>query len=175
MLSLASLWQLQGEAQAADSDRWPEIIHFLPQCWNESIFQTTFALLLFIFGQREQFSRRLPLPTTAILQVTCHSRRSATHSEFHHSSHKQANTISSPQPSLGQRTPSASFLAGIDSISSCPSPQPIKGFLFWPLRGRAWTQLLQTLLLGRNYLITIALHGWAQPPWPGCCPPLPMP
>lgn len=32
LLSLASLLQLQGEVQADDSDRWPEIIHFLPQC-----------------------------------------------------------------------------------------------------------------------------------------------
>lgn len=32
LLSLALLLQLQGEGAADDSDRWPEIIHFLPQC-----------------------------------------------------------------------------------------------------------------------------------------------
>lgn len=47
---------------------------------------------------------------------------------------------------LAREPPAPLFWPGIDSISSCPAPQPIKGFLFWPLRGRAWTQLLQSLL-----------------------------
>lgn len=65
---------------------------------------------------------------------------------------------------------------GIDSISLCPASQPIKRFLFWPLREAGLrTQLLQTFLLGWNYLITIVLHGWAQPLWPGCYPPLLFP
>lgn len=42
-----------------------------PRVEVSQFFQTTFALLLFIFGQQQQFS----IPTSDMARVTCHSRK----------------------------------------------------------------------------------------------------
>jgi hypothetical protein len=49
------------------------------------------------------------------LWVTCHCRRSAAHSKFHHSFYKQANAISLLQPLCDRRPPLSSSWPGIDS------------------------------------------------------------
>ena len=42
-----------------------------PRSEASQFFQTTFAVLLFIFGQQQQFS----IPTSDMARVTCHSRK----------------------------------------------------------------------------------------------------
>lgn len=55
-------------------DRWPEIIRFVPAARQRRLLRPH-SLLLSIFRQQQQFSRPLPLPTSAISRVTCHSRK----------------------------------------------------------------------------------------------------
>lgn len=49
LLSLALLLQLQGEVQADDSARWPEIIHFSPQVLKRVNFSNHICSLIVYF------------------------------------------------------------------------------------------------------------------------------
>lgn len=68
--SLASCCQ-EGRGQCCGLHATARNNSLSPSAEASQFFQTTFALLLFIFGQQQQFS----IPTSDMARVTCHSRK----------------------------------------------------------------------------------------------------
>lgn len=94
--------------------------------WSESIFSNHTRLLLFIFGQRQQFQHPPPIWRGSPVIP----ERSAIHLKFHHSAPEQANSgwlarPSCPEPSL--HLPPAwemTEAAPAPAVAGPPSPPP---------------------------------------------------